>query len=212
MIALDRLQSPARFFLPLRLGCSKGHGRCLGAPRHLHCSLPGRQEKSSTRNYCCCPATCRLLASIQDCVHFRHVRFVVDHATIHLDPGMRLKWQLLCPDYHLGEYPVALKEATRRCRALQTKCLFPVPDTSHVDGRTNAFHCVRSRRRLSHRILANLVVEHREITSRQVEIEVNQLQVRFQDKKRHSEHLIHTPAATDEQFIPTLPEHNGALG
>ena len=53
------------------------------------------------------PVVC-LLASIQDCVHFRHVRFVVDHATIHLDPGMRPKWQLLCPDYHLCEYPVAL--------------------------------------------------------------------------------------------------------
>lgn len=119
------------------------------------------------------------LASIQDCVHCWHVRFVVDHATIHLDPGMRLKGQLLRPDYHLSEYPVALEEATRRCRALQAKSFFPVPDTSHVDCRTNAFHCIRGRRRISDRIVANLAVERREITSRQVEIELNQLQVRF---------------------------------
>src|SRR6202035_3803281 len=104
---------------------------------------------------------------------------------------MRPKWQLLCPDYHLGEYAVALEEATCRCRALQTKRLFPVPDTRHIDRRTNAFNCVRSRRRLSHRIVANLVVDRCEITSRQIEIEENQVQVRFQNKKRHGAHLIH---------------------
>jgi hypothetical protein len=190
MIDFDRLQSPARFFLPPRLGCSKGHGRYLGGPRHLHCRLPGREEKPSTRNYSRDPSTCRLLTSIQNCVHFRHIRFVVDHATIHLDPRMRLEWQLLCPDYHLGEYPVALEEATRRCRALQTERFLPVPDTSHVDRRTNVFHCVGSRGGLSHGIVANLVVEYREITSSQVEIEANQLQVRFQNKKRHGAHPL----------------------
>ena len=132
------------------------------------------------------------LASIQDCVYCRHVRFVVDHATIHLDPGMRLEWQLLRPDYHLGEYAVALEEATRRCRALQAKRFFPVPDTSHIDCGTDAFYRAGSRRRLSHRTVANLVVECREITSRQVEIELNQPQVRPQDKKRHGAHLIQT--------------------
>jgi len=102
---------------------------------------------------------------------------------------MRLEWQLLRADYHLREYPVALKEASRRCRALQTKRFFPVPDTGHVDRRTNAFYCVRSGRHLSHRIVANFVVERLEIASRQVEIELNQPQVRFQNKKRHGAHL-----------------------
>ena len=141
------------------------------------------------------------LASIQDCVYCRHVRFVVDHATIHLDPGMRLEWQLLRPDYHLGEYAVALEEATRRCRALQAKRFFPVPDTSHVDCRTNAFHCIRGGRRISDRIVTNLVVEPREITSRQVEIELNQLQVRFQNKNRHAAHLIYTTSCNWSQTI-----------
>src|SRR5208283_794692 len=152
-----------------------------------------------------CPGSsaCRLLTSIQDCIYFRHVRFVVDHAAIHLDPGMRLEWQPLCPNYHLGEYPVALEEATRRRRALQTKRFFPVPDTSHVDRRTNAFHCIGRRRRLFDRIVANFVVERREITSCQVEIEVNQLQVRSQDEKQHGAHLIHTVQLVPAQTAAT---------
>src|SRR5260370_41487330 len=91
----------------------------------------------------------RLLASIQDCVHFRYVRFVVDHATIHLDPGVRLEWQLLCPDHHLCEYSVALEETTRLCRALQTKRFFQVPDTGHVDCRTNEYYSINSWTRIS---------------------------------------------------------------
>jgi hypothetical protein len=133
-----------------------------------------------------------LLASIQDCIHLSHVCLVIDYATIHLDPGMRLEWQLLRPDYHLGKYSTVPKKAARRCRALQTKRFFPVPDTRHVDCRTDAFRCIRRRRRLSHRVVANLIVERREVTSRQVEIELNQLQVRFQNKKRHRAHLSHT--------------------
>jgi len=99
---------------------------------------------------------------------------------------------------------VALEEATRRCRALQTERFLPIPDTSHVDCRTNACHRIESRCSLSHRIIADLVVEHREITSRQVEIELNQLQVRFENKKRHCAHLVYHVISTDAKNL----DHN----
>lgn len=38
------------------------------------------------------------LASVEHCVHFARVRFVVDHGAVDLDPRMGLKWDLLCAD------------------------------------------------------------------------------------------------------------------
>src|SRR5713226_6026242 len=71
-------------------------------------------------------------APVKHPIHFRRIRFVVDHASIDLDPSVSLKRHLLHTDDHLSRYAVLLQEACCGCGSLQTAHLFPIPDTGHV--------------------------------------------------------------------------------
>src|SRR5260370_473532 len=69
-----------------------------------------------------------LSASIENGVHFRRVRLVVDHAAIDFDPRVGFERHLLSADDHLPRYTVFLQKASRGSRALQAQRLFPIPD------------------------------------------------------------------------------------
>ena len=87
------------------------------------------------------PSICNriLLAPIQNCVHFRRVRFVVDDAAIHFDPCVGFERHLLRTDDHLCWHSVFLQKTCCGRGALQAERFLPIPDTGHVDRRVDAF-------------------------------------------------------------------------
>jgi len=66
---------------------------------------------------------------------------------------------------------------------LQAQGFLPVPDARHVYRRTDALDRVRSRWLIADWVFAHLVVQSREIAAGQVEVEMNQFPIRFENKK-----------------------------
>src|SRR6266550_4195421 len=130
-----------------------------------------------------------LSAPIENAVHFRSVRFVVDYAAVDFDPRVGLERHLLRANHQLRRDTAFPQKASRGSRALQAQRFFPIPDAGHVHGLADSFDRIGSRCPRSDRIIADLVVQRREVPSGQVEVEMDQLQVCFEDEKRHKKNL-----------------------
>lgn len=72
------------------------------------------------------------LAPIDFVIEFCRVGFVVDHATVYLDPSVRFERQALHSDNHLCSHAMFLEEARRCSGTLKTERLLPVPNACHV--------------------------------------------------------------------------------
>src|SRR5260370_10946259 len=128
-------------------------------------------------------------ASIENSVHLRRIRFVVNDVTVYFDPGMGLEGHLLRPDDHLRRHTVLFQQTCSSRGSLQAQRFFPIPDAGHVHGRADTFHDVGDWLLSADRVIADLGVKGGKISPRQVELEVDQFQVRFQDKKRYKKNL-----------------------
>src|SRR5712664_1826556 len=110
------------------------------------------------------------LASVQNHIDFRNVWFVVHDAPLHLDPGVSLEGHLLRANHHLGGHAVASQQAGRGCGSLKAKDLFPVPETGHVNRRTDALDCIATRWSIAERLPSNSVIQSGKVTARKIEI------------------------------------------
>src|ERR1700676_1457707 len=90
------------------------------------------------------------LASVQDCVHFRCIRLIVDDAAVHFDPCVSLEGHLLRTYDHLRGDAILLQKGCRGCRALEAEHFFPVPNAGHVDCEANFFDRVWGWRMRTH--------------------------------------------------------------
>jgi hypothetical protein len=123
--------------------------------------------------------------AIENRVHFRHIRFVIDNGAINFYPGMRFERELLYADDQLARNSVTLEQASRGCRPLKASHLFAVPDACQVDSRAKAPHDVRSRDSKLKRMFANSVADSREVSTLEVKIEADQLNVCLEQERSH---------------------------
>src|SRR5437879_997233 len=121
-----------------------------------------------------------LLASVDDCEYFRHIYLVVHHVAFDFDPSVGLERHLLRANDHVSGYAIPLQKTSQGCRTLKAKCLLPIPNTRHVHCGTDLLNGTRNGSFLGDRVAAHFVVKRGEIVSRQIEVELNQVQVRFQ--------------------------------
>jgi hypothetical protein len=92
---------------------------------------------------------------------------------------------LLRADDHLCRHSVSFEQAGSDSGSLEAKHLLPVPNRGHIDGSANLFGDARNFDRLAYRISFDLPVEGREIISSQIEIEMDQHQIRAEHEERH---------------------------
>src|ERR1700674_815706 len=117
------------------------------------------------------------LTPVENCVYLCCVRLVIDHPATHLDPCVGFERHLLRTDHHLCSDTVAFEKTSCSRGTLQAQHLLPIPNAGHVHRRANVFR--RNCRCLKEcdRELADSLVEGREVSPCQVEIEFNQLHV-----------------------------------
>jgi hypothetical protein len=81
------------------------------------------------------------------------------------------------------------QQAGRCCGSLQTEHLFPVPNASHVYSSADLLGRVDGCGVPADRRVADVLVESREVPSRWIQVEIDQLPVGSRDKERHGSHL-----------------------
>jgi hypothetical protein len=77
------------------------------------------------------------LAAFEHFIDFPHIRFVIHDAVFHLNPGMRSKRHLLCPQDQLCRQSVFPEQGSGGRRSLEAQDLFPIPDAGEIDGITD---------------------------------------------------------------------------
>lgn len=125
------------------------------------------------------------LTPIEHGVQFSRIWRVVDHSTVYFDPRVCLEWHLLGTDYHLSGHAVAFQQTRRGSRSLKAENLFPIPNARHIHCCADLFDCAWTLQWPVDWKIADLVVQGREVSSRQVKLEMDQFQIRLQCKKRH---------------------------
>jgi len=108
----------------------------------------------------------RFLAPVKDSVHFRCIRFVVNHAAFDFYPGVGFERHLLRTNDHLSGHTVSFQKARCGSGSLQTERLFPIPDAGYVYRRTDLLDGIPRWSFVGDRTAVNFVVERGEVFSR----------------------------------------------
>ena len=122
-------------------------------------------------------------------VDFSCVRLVIDHLAVHFHPGMGFEGHVLRTDNHLRRDAMLFQETCCGSGSLQTEHRLWVPDACHVNCGTDLPGCVWGGFAEPIRTLSNFLVKRRKAIAQQQEVEIDQFQIRFNDKKGHGADL-----------------------